>query len=190
MKRWISSVVLGVLLGLSGPALAQEGDYPPDTVGSGITLLGGQFDPGGTGSITYGETAPDTAHGGTVFSAPIPMPVTSSDGNGVLPFSGFAVPEDFALAAVHSSEVTLADGSLLASFEFCVNAAGTITSEPLSTCGPAAAVAGGGGGPLARTGTDLILDGLRVAAAAIGLGALALFWHRRRLRAHDGGAIT
>ncbi len=189
MKRLFVVAAFMLAVVTANPVAAQEDDYPPGTVVGGIVLLGGQFDPGGTGTIAFGGTSPGTAHGGTVFSEPITLPVTTSGTDGELSFAGFPVPSDFELDAVHRSDVRQTDGTLLASIEFCVNGAGTITSDPVATCGIDGASASTGS--LARTGTDLIAQGLRWGFGAIGLGALALFWRRRSLQAHArGGTAT
>jgi hypothetical protein len=169
MNRFLTAafVALAVVMSSATSVSAQvpPAGYPPRPP---VVVLGGQFTRGGTGALDVGGATPNASYTGSIDGRIAVSDV--ADANGVLNFSGFAVPADFALNASH--RITFADGSFLT---FCVNGTGLVVA-----CGSLVAPTQNQGN-LVRTGTDSIELGLRVGVASIGAGALFLLWRRRRL---------
>ena len=164
-----TSLAISCLPG-SGP------DYPPLPAPSGIeplTLLGGHFTPGGTGSADIGG-ATTGVYCGSGFSTPFLLPNMTAT-NGKLAYRGFAVPADFELNAMHHLDIYKLQVKV-GNFDFCVDKKGDIA--PTSVCKAAAVAAKPG--KLPRTGTDHLLDIVRIAVLLLGLGAGAHYLRRRQ----------
>jgi hypothetical protein len=172
VKRLIGSIAVALLLGTLGTAAAAQegsGDYP----GNGsATTGGGEFTPGGSGSLTINNLNPNTDYSGTIHSDPIPVSGTT-DADGSVTFT-FAVPSDFELDAQHA--LVLANGPDLT---FCVGGSGAVVSCAALTSAAPTAAPNDGSDSLADTGARYIDDVLRIGLLAIALGFVLLLWHRR-----------
>jgi LPXTG-motif cell wall-anchored protein len=170
MRRW-AGLVLALGVGVIAPGAASMADASPYPGNPARTVLGGQFTPGGTGTLNVGGAVPNTPNPGTIDGT-ISVSDTS-DAAGVLNYAGFSVPATFALNASHA--ITFADGAQLT---FCVGSSGAVVAcsllTPATTTPPA----------LPTTGGSHLDDVAKIGAAAIAAGALLLFWRRRQL-AHD-----
>jgi hypothetical protein len=148
--------------------------YPP--VGGSVQiraqlrLLGGTFRPGALSTILFGGAAPGQRLCGRAFSTPITLPEGTADAAGNVTFS-VATPSDFQLNAPHHIDL-FTDEVQVGSFDFCVSASGQIAA--LGSCGAT-------GSNLPKTGADHVGDTVRIALAAFGLGATALYLRRRRI---------
>ena len=145
---------------------------------------------GANGTLTLTGAAPGGTYGGTVYSQSVPIPNAVADPSGVVRFQGVSVPSTFQLAAQHEVQITR-DGCLVGDFTVCVSALGAV--GPKNGCptavsadkgaGSGAAAAGGASGVLPHTGLAHLLELLRLAGLAVGLGAMLLYLRRRRLAA-------
>jgi hypothetical protein len=164
-----ASLAISCLPG-SGP------DYPALPAPTGLeplTLLAGHFTPGGTGSVDIGGAGAGV-YCGSGFSTPFLLPNMSAT-NGKLAYRGFAVPADFELGAMHHLDIYKLQVKV-GNFDFCVDKKGDIAAT--SVCKSVAAKPG----KLARTGTDRLLDIVRIAVLALGVGAGAHYLRRRQAR--------
>lgn len=176
-------------------------DYPPGTAEgtTEITVTQAQFTPGGSGSLALAGTIPNHNYVGTIFSTPIDIGPSVSDGAGNVSFS-FAVPSDFELGTSHNVTLTCED-VLSATFQICLDANGNLTDAAACSAGqivttsttagrngPPTTTSGQQGGNLARTGIDYALILLRVALVLIALGALVLYARRYREHRQQLGA--
>jgi hypothetical protein len=149
-------------------------DYPALPAPTGLeplTLLAGHFTPGGTGTVDIGGAGAGV-YCGQGFSTPFLLPNLTPTG-GKLAYRGFAVPADFELGAMHHLDIYKLQVKV-GNFDFCVDKKGDIA--PTSVCKSVAAKPG----KLARTGTDHLLDIVRIAVLVLGLGAGAHYLRRRR----------
>jgi hypothetical protein len=152
-----------------GPPPSVPPVNPPYPGDDAEVILSGQFTPGGTCTLNVGGALPGAPYPGTITGNGVSIPVDGvADPGGIVRYT-FTCPGTFVLGATY--RLTFADGEFLT---FCVNRAGAVAS-----C--ASLNAGVGGSNLARTGADYVDDAMRAAALAIGAGALALLWRRRRL---------
>jgi hypothetical protein len=157
-------------------------DYPPsggDTnIDPRLQLGPGHFDPGGRGHFTVLHGVPGDVYCGVAFSTPIRLPATRADAQGTLTYD-VAVPADFELNAMHHVDIYRRHVKV-GNFDFCVNKKGDIS--PTSACGSGGkTVASNAGGNLPKTGANHLLDLIRAAIVALGIGAAALYLRRRRL---------
>jgi hypothetical protein len=153
-------------------------DYPPNPGDSNIdpklALGQGHFDPGGRGEFDVLNGVPGDVYCGVAFSTPIRLPATAANARGTLNYN-VAVPADFELNAMHHIDVYRRHVKV-GNFDFCVNKKGDIS--PTSACQTGAKT---DGGRLPKTGADHLMDVVRAALVALGLGATALYLRRRRL---------
>ncbi|MGH9136084.1 MAG: hypothetical protein ACRD0G_03435 [Acidimicrobiales bacterium] len=173
LKRTFVLAAAALFVAMAASA-AEAQEYPPTTppgcadAGAALTLTGGNFTPGGAGSLSFSGAVVGCAYDGTVFSTPIDLPAKVADSS-TLTFD-FSVPADFTLGVIHSASITPGG-----SFRFCVTSSGAVAATSACAAAPAPA--------LPRTGTDYVDDGIRAGAVAIGLGALLVLWRRRRVTA-------
>ncbi|MDQ2648598.1 MAG: hypothetical protein M3Z03_03460 [Actinomycetota bacterium] len=179
--------------------------YPPVSVGVALELidlldleLTLQTD---IVSIVIGGLEPGDNYCGILSSDPIELPEVTADANGQITFQTPVGP-DFELDALHHLDVFKMQ-KLVGAFDFCINRAGKMA--PMSSClrgpqgpqgpqGPPGVNGGGsgrvpevlgsrtptGGGKLARTGSDHLLDIARIGLVLIAAGATARYVQRRR----------
>lgn len=177
----LAALLVALVAGLGGSAVSAQQPYP----GTGApTVLSGQFNPGGSGTLRVGNLPPNTSQPAVINSTPISISGTS-DAAGNLTYS-FAVPADFALNASHTVNFTVRGITVT----FCVNQSGAVaacntigggTTTTTVGGGATTTTVGGRGNNIPRTGADYVDDGLRFAGVAIGGGGLLVLWRRRRL---------
>ncbi len=149
-------------------------DYPALPAPSGLEplrLLAGHFTPGATGRIDI-DGATTGVYCGVGYSTPFLLPNMTAT-NGKLAWRGFVVPADFELNAMHHLDIYKLQVKV-GNFDFCVDKKGDIA--PTSVCKSVAAKPG----KLARTGTDHLLDIVRIAVLVLGVGAGAHYLRRRQ----------
>lgn len=165
--RRLSFMVLVVAFTAMVPMAASVVAAQPYPGTGAKTVLGGNFSPGGAGSLNIGGATPNTVVAGTIFSAPIAVSATSN-ASGVVSYT-FAVPADFALNSAHA--ILFADGDRL---DFCVNSSGAVAPCSQLT-GPTTVP-----GSLPVTGSGNTDDMVKIGAAAVAVGGLLILWRRRR----------
>jgi hypothetical protein len=172
-------------------ACGAPGDYPPTlpTVEPKLKVAALTLAPGtSSGTVEIQGAEPGAVYSGTLYSVAIPLPATAASAAGVLRFTGVTIPPTFQLTALH--HIDLFRTCQVGSLEVCVTSSGRLGA--VQACNAAAANAGANGasagqgaaGSLARTGWDHLLDVLRAASLALGVGALLLYLRRRTEKAH------
>lgn len=157
----------------SGPDV----DYPPTgplvdidpNLALGVEAF---FNPGATGEVTVTGAIPGETYCGILYSTPVVLPLKQANAQGNITY-GLAVPKDFELAAVHHIDLFKAQVQVGA-FDFCVDKAGKLA--PDSACAKGTMKPGGN---LAKTGTNHLLDLLRMALILVAVGATVLYARRR-----------
>lgn len=152
-----------------GPPPSVPPVNPPYPGDDAEFIMSGQFTPGGACTLRVGGGIPGASYPGEITGNGVTIPVNAVANPGGVIVYEFTCPANFVLGAMY--RITWTDGEFLT---FCVNRAGAVAS-----CSSLNAAAGGAN--LARTGSDYVDDGVRAAVLAIGAGALALLWRRRRL---------
>jgi hypothetical protein len=158
-------------------------DYPPAgnavDLEEGLGVFSGHFaKPSNLGNLIIEGADPAGIYCGTLYSAPVNLPAQSATAAGTINYTPITVPADFAFNAMHHLDIFRSQVQV-GSFDFCVTTAGDI--GPASLCAKKPVTGGNTGGNLPKTGTNHLMDILRAAAIALGLGAAALY-SRRRLR--------
>lgn len=179
---------------------AANGDYPPTGpfIEAGLVLnLNGFLLPGHTdGFLNVDGGQPGQTYCGTLFSAPVTLNPVLAGASGSVAFSGFKIPNDFKVNANHHLDV-FRDQHLVGAYDFCVTTAGHLVAVGSASClattnatvvsgsnntvtGTGAATGTKGAGSLPHTGWDHLIQVLKAAALALGLGAFFMYLRRRR----------
>ncbi len=182
---------------------AANGDYPPTSPAIESPLLlsfaDGFLLPGRTdGHLTVQGGQAGLTYCGTLFSAPVTLTPTVAGTDGAIHFANINVPSDFQLNVTHHLDV-FRQQHLVGAYDFCVTSSGSLaapgspsctsTTSPTAVAGANGTATGSGSGAalgtkaagsLPHTGWDHLIQVLKAAALALGLGALFMYLRRRR----------
>lgn len=158
-----------------------DADYPPTgnavQLEEGLGIFQGHFSKSSNvGNLIIEGADPGGIYCGTLYSTPVNLPAQAATPQGTINYTSINIPADFAFNAMHHLDIFRSQVQV-GSFDFCVTSAGDI--GPASLCAKKAVASSGN---LPRTGTNHLMDLIRVAALILGIGAAALY-SRRRLRA-------
>jgi hypothetical protein len=159
-------------------------DYPPTgpavQILASLRLLEGHFVPGGGSHVLIGGATPGK-YCGLAFSTEFVLPLITADPQGFLRYDGVPTPADFELLAMHHIDI-YKNQVKVGNFDFCVDAKGDLAPTSVCSASNASKATQKAKGALPKTGTNHLMDLLRIALVLIGVGGGLRYLRRRQLQ--------